>query len=49
MRPLPDQSESEFLASLVKNQGEIKAAKKVVIIGGGAVGLEFAGVSQIYV
>lgn len=45
MRPVPGSSEAEYRASLVKLQGEFQKAKSVVIVGGGASGLEVAGVS----
>lgn len=43
---VPDLSwtEEEYKECLRQNQRELKEAKEVVIIGGGAVGIEFAGV-----
>ncbi|KAK8865785.1 hypothetical protein IAR55_000932 [Kwoniella newhampshirensis] len=43
MRPPPGSSIQECQQAFVKSQDEIKQATKVVIIGGGAVGLEIAG------
>jgi len=44
MRPHPGMSEAETLAMLVKEQRDLEKATSVVIIGGGAVGVEMAGV-----
>ncbi|KAK8865761.1 hypothetical protein IAR55_000908 [Kwoniella newhampshirensis] len=43
MRPPIPSTKDEWINGLVKTQKEIKQATKVVIIGGGAVGLEVAG------
>ncbi|WVQ85449.1 hypothetical protein IAT38_007614 [Cryptococcus sp. DSM 104549] len=43
MVPNLDWTEQQYLECLRENQRELKAAKDVVIIGGGAVGIEFAG------
>ncbi|WVW82068.1 hypothetical protein I302_104073 [Kwoniella bestiolae CBS 10118] len=43
MRPPADSSKQGYHDVLIKTQGEIKQAQKIVIIGGGAVGLEMAG------
>jgi pyruvate/2-oxoglutarate dehydrogenase complex dihydrolipoamide dehydrogenase (E3) component len=47
MRPEPGSSEAAYMASLVKYQQDFKQATKVVIAGGGSVGLELAGVSGL--
>ncbi|WRT63953.1 uncharacterized protein IL334_000880 [Kwoniella shivajii] len=43
MRPAVDSSRKEYEEALIKTQGEIKNASKIVVVGGGAVGLEIAG------
>ncbi|WVR05724.1 hypothetical protein IAU60_002748 [Kwoniella sp. DSM 27419] len=43
MRPPVDSTRAEWKAQLVKTQEEIKSAQKILIIGGGSVGLEAAG------
>ena len=45
MRAQNGSTKEDTVAALVKMQGEIKAAKKIVIIGAGPVGVEVAGVS----
>ena len=45
MRPVPGSTEQEYLGALTKLQGEFAQAKKILIVGAGAVGLELAGVS----
>ena len=44
MRPAPDSTEQEYQQLLVNYQQETAKATKIVIIGAGAVGVEFAGV-----
>jgi pyruvate/2-oxoglutarate dehydrogenase complex dihydrolipoamide dehydrogenase (E3) component len=43
MRPVAGSTEAEYQSTLVKTQQEIAAASKIVIVGGGSVGLEVAG------
>ncbi|WWC86048.1 uncharacterized protein L201_000919 [Kwoniella dendrophila CBS 6074] len=43
MRPSADSTKQQWEDTLVKTQGEIKQANDIVVIGGGAVGLEIAG------
>ncbi|WWC58396.1 uncharacterized protein I303_100936 [Kwoniella dejecticola CBS 10117] len=43
MRPAVGSTRQGWEDSLAKTQGEIKQANKIVVIGGGAVGLEIAG------
>lgn len=45
MRPMSGSTEVEYHETLKKHQREIKGAAKVVVIGGGTVGSEVAGVS----
>lgn len=46
MRPPPGTtSREQFIDNLRQIQNDVSRAKKVVIIGGGTVGIEFAGVS----
>lgn len=47
MRPMAGSTETEYHETLKKHQREIKGAKKFVVIGGGTVGTEVAGVSAI--
>lgn len=44
MKPEPGSTEQEYRDLLVKFQKEIAQASKIVIVGGGAVGIELAGV-----
>jgi hypothetical protein len=46
MRPVPGSTEQEYLGALTKLQEEFTQAKKILIVGAGAVGLELAGVSR---
>jgi hypothetical protein len=46
MRPVPGSTEEEYLGALTKLQGEFAQAKKILIVGAGAVGVELAGVSS---
>ncbi|WWC66586.1 uncharacterized protein I206_100489 [Kwoniella pini CBS 10737] len=43
MRPAADSTKQGWEDALVKTQNEIKQANKIVVVGGGAVGLEIAG------
>ncbi|WWD18057.1 hypothetical protein CI109_102504 [Kwoniella shandongensis] len=43
MRPSGSWTEQEYIGALKKNQEDLKKAKKIVIVGGGTVGVEFAG------
>lgn len=46
MRPTPGATnQKQFVDNLRRIQSDVSRAKKVVIIGGGTVGIEFAGVS----
>lgn len=47
MRPQIGSSLEEYKAFLRKMQGDIKAASSVLVVGGGAVGVEIAGVSVV--
>jgi pyruvate/2-oxoglutarate dehydrogenase complex dihydrolipoamide dehydrogenase (E3) component len=46
MRAEDGTSEAEYQAQLVAMQQEVRQAQKVVIIGGGSVGAEMAGVRR---
>lgn len=45
MRPVPGSTEAEYIELLRTFQKDIAASKKILIVGGGAVGVEVAGVS----
>jgi len=46
MRPQPESTEKEYLDMLRNSQSEIAKATKIIVVGGGAVGCEVAGVSS---
>ncbi|WWC58498.1 uncharacterized protein I303_101041 [Kwoniella dejecticola CBS 10117] len=43
MRPSYDWTKEDYMQGLRKSQDELKRAKSVIIVGGGTVGVEFAG------
>jgi len=48
MRPAPGSTEKEYLNALKKQQSDISRSESVLIVGAGAVGLEFSGMSPDY-
>jgi pyruvate/2-oxoglutarate dehydrogenase complex dihydrolipoamide dehydrogenase (E3) component len=47
MRAELGSTEADMKAFLKKMQGEFAQAKKIIVVGGGPVGLEIAGVSRL--